>query len=132
MTSRREFLRVGLSGGALLLATSGLSRALDHSTPDIYKVIFDERFSESVAFACDMQRRGTPVHGISGDVTALWYYDLHVAWRNAPIHIVGLTTASSLFCLETLARDARHQVTSRQPLTNGLVSWAIGPRELRL
>lgn len=130
MTSRREFLRVGLSGGALVLATSGLSRAFTRATPDVYKAIVDERFSESVAFARDMEERGIPVHGISGDVTALWYHDLHFAWSNAPIHIVGLTTASALFCLETLARDARHRVTSRQPLAKGLVSWAIGPRGL--
>ncbi|HZM62866.1 MAG TPA: hypothetical protein VFB85_23840 [Vicinamibacterales bacterium] len=128
MTSRRDFLQAGLTGAAFL-AVPAISTSID-SHRRFYKAIFDQRFPEGVAFARDMRRRGVPTHAISGDVTALWYQDLHFAWANAPIEVVGMTTASALFCLETLARDARHRVTSRHTLDGGLVSWTIGPRKL--
>ena len=126
MTSRREFLQAGLTGAALL-AVPALPM-LVRSDRRFYKAIFDQRFLDGVAFARDMRRSGVPIHAITGDVTALWYDDLHFAWANGPLEIVGMTTASALFCLETLARDAGHRVTSRQTLDNGLVSWTIGPR----
>jgi hypothetical protein len=128
MTSRRAFLQAGLTGGALL-AMSDLTHAFDIVTSDrLYKAIFDERFPAAVAFARDMRRRGIATHGINGDITALWYHDLHFAWAQAPICFAGVTTASALFCLETLARDAGHCVTSRQIHEDGLVTWTIGPR----
>jgi hypothetical protein len=128
MTSRREFLQISLTGGALL-AISDVPHAFGTDPPGgVYKAIFDQRFPESLAFANDMRRRGIPTHGISGDVTALWYHDLHFAWQNGPIELAGVTTQESLFCLETLARDAGHRVTARRTKDNGLVSWTIAPR----
>jgi len=94
----------------------------------LHKAVFDERFPSSVAFARAWHRLGAPVHGIRGDVTSLWYDDLYHAWKRGPFALAGMTTAESLFCLETLARDAGHCVTSRQPHEDGLVSWTIGPR----
>ena len=129
MTSRRELLKIGLTASvSLALAPFGqLSNAFAaRALP--YKAIFDERFPASVAFARAWQRHDVPVHGIRGDVTALWYHDLHFAWKNAPVEIAGMTTKESLFCLETLARDAGHRVTACQTLESGLVSWSIGPR----
>jgi hypothetical protein len=126
MTSRREFLQAGLAGAALL-AVPALPALID-SHRRFYKAIFDRRFPEGVVFGRDMRSRGVPTHAITGDVTMLWYQDLHFAWANAPIELVGMTTAPALFCLETLARDAGHRVTRRHTLDCGLVSWAIGPR----
>ena len=131
MTSRREFLQVGVTGG-VLFAVSPLIHVVDAATSArVYKAIFDERFPASVAFAHQMHRRGIPTCGISGDVTALWYHDLHFAWANAPLRIIGVTTEPALFCLETLARDAGHRLTSRETLDSGLVSWSIGPKAAR-
>lgn len=129
MTSRREVLQVGLAGAMLLpLATlGGLWRASAAPAP-IYKVIFDERFPASVALARELNVRGIRMHGIRGDVTALWYHDLYFQWRAGPAHVVGVTTNEALFCLDTLARDAGHRVTHRRSLDEGLVSWSIGPR----
>jgi hypothetical protein len=132
MTSRREFLHAGLTGGAFLAvsASSSVAHAFTgaDTAPHLYKAIFDERFAAARAFARDMRRRGIATHGINGDITALWYHDLHFAWSKAPIQIAGVTTAAALFCLETLARDAGYRVTYREQLEHALVSWTIAPR----
>ncbi|PWT83754.1 MAG: hypothetical protein C5B57_06275 [Blastocatellia bacterium] len=136
MTSRRDVLRIAVAGAVLLpLASakeSAPARRDSLDTPanldDAYKVIFDERFPASVAFALDVKRRGIPIHGIRGDITALWYHDLYFHWRNDPTPIAGITTTESLFCLELLARDAGLRVTSRRALDERLVTWSIGRR----
>jgi hypothetical protein len=136
MTGRRAFLQIGLAGAVLLpLAAARGVRLEPEATFDgpaapvpLYKVIFDERFPASVAFALDVNRRGIPMHGIRGDITALWYHDLYFQWKNRPAPIAGVTTNESLFCLEMLARDAGLRVTHRRDLDEGLVSWSIGPK----
>ena len=128
MPSRRTFLQIALAGATL--APLAFRDALDRSagaSDHLHKAIFDRRFPAGIAFALDAERRGVPVHGIEGDVTALWYHDLYFAWRNGPAPIAGVTTAASLFCLETLARDAGLRVTERRSLDDNLVSWSIGP-----
>jgi hypothetical protein len=128
MASRRTFLQIALGGATL--APLAVRDALDRSagaSPRLYKAIFDRRFPASIAFALDAERRGVPVHGIAGDVTALWYHDLYFAWRRGPAPIAGVTTEASLFCLEMLARDAGLRVTGRRSLADNLVSWSIGP-----
>jgi hypothetical protein len=78
-----------------------------------------------------VNRRGIPIHGIRGDITALWYHDLYFHWRNEPTPIAGITTSESLFCLELLARDAGLRVTSRRALDERLVAWSIGPKGVK-
>jgi hypothetical protein len=39
-----------------------------------YRVVFDERFSSSVAFARDMERLGNATHGTKGDITSFWVH----------------------------------------------------------
>ena len=130
MTSRRELLQIGLTGSLLfLLAPLGRRSS---TGARLSKVIFDERFPASVAFAHELSQHGIPVHAITGDVTALWYHDLYHRWRDGDVHLAGMTTKDSLFCLETLARDAGHCVTHRQTLESGLVSWSIGPGSYRV
>jgi hypothetical protein len=104
---RREFLQAGIV--ALPLIGVGLpagSFAAERPSLPIYKAIFDERFPNSVAFASEMQRLGSPVQGIRADVTQIWFNDLYYRWRESPIAIVGMTTNRSLFCLDEFARDA--------------------------
>ena len=124
--SRREFLQIVLAGAVQPVAPLRWSTPV--ATPDTppYKVIFDHRFPDSVAFAETFNRLGTPVHGISGDVTALWYDALYFDWRAGKAPLAGLTTPDSLFCLEILARDAGLRVTERTVRADGLVSWTIG------
>ena len=53
------------------------------------------------------------VAATNGDVTRVWYDDLHRRWRRAPVPIAGLTTYGALFCLEQLAIDHRMHVLFR-------------------
>jgi len=139
MKNRREFLQAGIAASVLPMAVAGSSFAPSvrdevAEAANFYKVIFDERFPASVAFGLDWQARGEPVHAIRGDITDLWFHDLHFRWQQGPVSIAGLTAHGPLFCLEQLARDHGMRVISRveQPShdLNGepLISWIIGPK----
>jgi hypothetical protein len=119
MSSRREFLQMGVAALALPIsahaALSPTPSILDgdpNATP-LYKVVFDERFSASRAFAEEAERLGQSVHGIKGDMTDLWYHDLHARWTQGPVAIAGLTAHGPIFCLERLAWDHRMRVVFR-------------------
>ena len=119
MASRREFLQMGVAALALPIsaraALSTPSSILDGdpaATP-LYRVVFDERFSSSRAFAEEAERLGMSVHGIKGDMTDLWYHDLYARWKKEPVAIAGLTAHGPIFCLERLAWDHRMRVVFR-------------------
>jgi hypothetical protein len=127
MSTRRQFLHYGAVAASLpFIAAAGIEREL--FTQPLYKVIFDERFPASVAFADQARSEGLPVHGIRGDVTALWFHDLDLRWKQGPAAIAGLTDANALFCLDLLARDKGMSVEARTEWPDGLVAWVIAPR----
>jgi hypothetical protein len=113
MTSRREFLHMGVAAMALpISAGAGLSLAGSAWSGELapmrfYKVVFDERFAAGRAFAGEARQLGLPTHGIRGDVTNLWFHDLSARWKQGPAPIAGLTQKGALFCLDLLARDQR-------------------------
>ena len=119
MTDRRTFLKTGITALALpTIARSGFALPLSiangsssYVTP--YKVIYDERFQDSLAFAAAAQDLGASIHGIRGDVTDLWYHDLYHEWKKGPAPIMGMTTTDALFCLQILAQDQRMRVVLR-------------------
>ena len=119
MASRREFLQIGVAALALpISARAGLAPAIlgqaNESTPTpLYKVIFDERFASSRAFASEVKRLGASVYGIKGDITDLWFNDLDARWKKEAIGIAGLTEHGPLFCLERLAWDHGMRVVYR-------------------
>jgi hypothetical protein len=119
MASRREFLQIGVAALALpISARAGLAPAIlgqaNESTPTpLYKVIFDERFASSRAFASEVNRLGASVYGIKGDITDLWFNDLDARWKKEPIGIAGLTEHGPLFCLERLSWDHGMRVVYR-------------------
>jgi len=107
MANRREFLQTGIAAASLPIVASAfdlLPAALAAPTP-LYKLVVDERFPAGVTFGTAAKGRGISVHWIKGDVTELWFHDLDLRWKKAPVAIAGLTQESSLFCLELLARD---------------------------
>lgn len=120
MASRREFLQLGMAALALPItvhppfsATPAIKPASDTSV-GLYKAVFDERFSESVAFAEEVKALGKPVvHGIKGDITDLWFHELHALWKRKPVAVAGLTGHGAVFCLERLAWDHRMRVVYR-------------------
>jgi len=120
MASRREFLQLGMAALALPISvhppfssTPPMKPASDTSV-GLYKAVFDERFSESVAFAYEVKALGKPVvHGIKGDITDLWFHELHARWKREPVAVAGLTGHGAVFCLERLAWDHRMRVVYR-------------------
>ena len=76
MTTRRDFLQMALTAPVLPVSlrlpssdsrTDGLSAHAQLGS--LYTVLCDERFAESVAFAEEMSRHGTPVTRFRGDIT---------------------------------------------------------------
>jgi hypothetical protein len=111
-------LQIGIAATALPLATQA---ALAAAAPvggaanvvPLYKVLYDVRFADSVAFARRAETRGVATHAIEGDMTRFWYDDLYHRWRREPAAIAGLTAHGPLFCLERLAWDQGMRVVFR-------------------
>ncbi len=136
MASRREFLQIGLAASALPIAGSTLSPEVLSASEGLareplYTVVFDERFPDSVTFGAEMRRLGAPTVGIAGDITDLWYRDLHARWKTGPVAIAGLTAHGPLFCLERLGWDHGMRVVFRADhryVANGCIEHALaGP-----
>lgn len=137
MTTRREFIQVTLTAsvGGALAATAGEALAeqriqpaqpeyagTDRSFPHdlarpprlpLYAALFDRRFSDSRLFSWAAQQRGIEIRSISGDVTDVWYSELHPRWKESAVPIAGVTTYGPLFCLERLAWDHGMRVVYR-------------------
>jgi hypothetical protein len=121
MTNRREFLQIGIAASTLPLATqaaraAGVSVASEKpadSVVPLYKVVYDLRFADSVAFARRAESLGVAVHAIEGDMTRFWFDDLHHRWQRGQAAIAGLTAHGPLFCLERLAWDQGMRVVFR-------------------
>jgi hypothetical protein len=138
MTTRRDFLQMALTT-PLLPASLGLpssgSRTDSLPAPSqlepFYTVLCDERFGESVAFAEQMSRRGTPVMRFRGDITDFWYRDLSQRWKAEPVAIAGVTTHGPLFCLERWGWDHGLRLAYRHDLSvagdETLITWVIAP-----
>ena len=146
MTSRREFLKAGLTASALLpvgaRADFAVVEGASAATVPLYKVLYDTRFPASVAFARRAAARGLALQAIAGDMTRFWYDDLYHRWREAPTAIAGLTAHGALFCLERLAWEQRMRVVYRREQSGAmrsstaqaealpserLFSWVIAP-----
>jgi hypothetical protein len=130
MTSRREFLQIGMAAGALPLASraafaqppAGRPRAgaaVEAGAVPLYKVVYDARFADSLAFAARARALDLPMHEIEGDITPFWYHELDAVWRAGASSleqvtaIAGLTAHGPLFCLERLGWDQRLRVVFR-------------------
>ena len=59
----------------------------------------------ALAFRAEAVELGMEAHGIHDDITDLWYRNLDRQWRSAPATLAGITLSTSLFCIETFARD---------------------------
>lgn len=140
MTNRRDFLYLGLTALALPVVPGawipGADSAAREALPTLplYKVIFDQRFAESRAYADEMRAAGLPVHAIRGDITDVWFNDLDLRWRKGPAAIAGLTGPGAIFCLERLAWDRRMRVLFRvdhRRLPDGRIEHAFsGPEQM--
>lgn len=141
MTNRREVLQGGIALTALPMLGSSVwpPEASAASSPTgplpFYKIIFDERFAASRSFGQEAARLGAAVHGMNGDITDVWYQDLHPRWQQAPVAIAGMTAHGALFCLERLAWDVGMRVVLRADHwrrdDGSLEHWVQVPESLR-
>lgn len=120
MTNRRQFLYSGLAAATVGVVTGGMvlpgmaAGSMPSKRVEYHGVIFDQRFVASLGFARAVGASAGDAYGLSdGDITELWFNDLDPRWRKTPDVIAGLTTQSSLFCLEHLARDYGMEVSYR-------------------
>ena len=141
MINRRRFVQHGVAGSVTALVggipvlagatTSEASRDADGLLADgllwdnrfkLHVAVFDHRFAAGRRFARSSATRGIATRAIAGDVTSLWYSELHPLWNAAnkdrsvqqPVAIAGLTTYGPLFCLERLAWDHDMRVLHHQ------------------
>ena len=87
-------------------ANPGATIALD-------QVVFDSRYAECRSFAASARRSGHETVAFDGDITSLWYDTLRPQWAAGGGAIAGMTTPSSLFCLEQSAKDHWRRVVIR-------------------
>ena len=138
MINRRQVLQSSLAATSIALITgvslaplqAAHAKALGH--PALYRVLFDQRFAASREFGREAQWRGQNALGFNGDITNVWFHDLHPRWQQGPVAIAGLTAHGALFCLERLAWDVGMRVTHRDEQRyeghEPLYSWVIAPR----
>jgi len=110
MSNRREFLQMSLAASALpVLAVQleGAPPSRDRAAEQVQidKVIVEMTSPLALAFGNEAIRLGLQPHGITDDITDLWYKNLAPQWKQAPGVLAGVTLTTSLFCLELLAHD---------------------------
>jgi hypothetical protein len=132
MADRRQFLQslLVLSAATVpgVLPMASAARRATRADWHLERFVFDERFPAAVTLARRAARDGIPLSATSGDLMDLWYHELDLRWRAAPMTLGGMTTRSDLFVLETFAADRGMRVAHRVPLSDSLVSWVIAPR----
>lgn len=136
MTNRRDVLRCGLALPALSLATGSMAAiaaaARAPETLQLERFIFDVRFAEGAAMGEQAAGLGIAPAPIADDLMSLWYDDLDLRWRKAPMALAGVTMAEALFVLETFALDrdmhvvyrGEHSVVEQDRMTHRLAGPA--------
>jgi hypothetical protein len=122
MNSRRRFIQasvaVATAGAIGSVAVSLSSSAKEHATNRTsalkpHAVVVDQRFAESVEFGRAFALLGAQTYAMWGDVTEVWYTQLHPLWKAGGVAVAGLTGSGVLFCLERLAWDHGLRVVHR-------------------
>jgi len=110
-------LRSGVALPALSLAAAPFAKvAAAAAAAQVLKLerfVFDVRFTEPGAVAQHIARLGVPLAPVADDLMTLWYDDLDLRWRKAPMALAGVTMAEALFVLETFALDRGMHVVYR-------------------
>lgn len=109
MANRREILQAAAAATAAT-AAAPMARAGQAEAASLAAVIVDRRFEPSRAFGRHMAEQGRRVLEIEADVTDVWLKELKPLWTEKPRAIAGLTSRSSMFCLEQLAWEHRMRV----------------------
>ena len=115
MANRRDVLKAAAALPAVSLVglpfngafgAAGRSLALE-------RFVFDVRFAESGAIGEHVGRLGVALSPVADDLMTLWYDDLDLKWRKAPMALAGVTLEDAFFVLETFALDRGMNVVYR-------------------
>jgi hypothetical protein len=102
------------TGAALWLAGTPLATfAAQAPALALERFVFDVRFAESGAIAEHVKQLGIPLSPIADDLMTLWYDQLDLAWRKAPMALAGVTLEDAFFVLQTFALDRGMHVVYR-------------------
>jgi hypothetical protein len=133
MMNRRDVLR-GAAALPLVAAPFGTARAASAQLLSLERLVYDVRFAESGAIAAHAEGLGLRLSPIADDLMSLWYDELDLAWRKAPMAFAGVTLADALFVLETFALDRNMHVVYRGEhglVENGRITHRLaGPASL--
>ena len=115
MLNRRDLLRGAATLPVLTLTPVPFGAAFAGSAPvlELERFLFDVRFAEPGAIAEQMKQRGVALSPLADDLMTLWYDELDLSWRKAPMALAGVTLAETLFVLETFALDRGMHVVFR-------------------
>ena len=116
MRNRREFLQIGLASSALPLIAGEPRETSFYNSVEavrVHGVVVEMSSPLALAFGAAAVELGLEAHGIQDDITDLWYHKLDRQWKSAPATLAGVTLSTSLFCLETFARDCAMRVWFR-------------------
>src|SRR5262245_18048918 len=115
MANRRDVLKIGAALPAASLVAVPFARALGAAAQSLAleRFVFDVRFAEAGAIGQHVERLGIAVSPVADDFMTLWYDDLDLKWRKAPMAMVGVTLEDALFVLETFALDRGMHVVYR-------------------
>jgi hypothetical protein len=135
MTDRRAFIRTSLSLPAATVVAGSLRwidiHAMTAPTLQLERFLYDVRFAESYDVARTIAQSGIETSGFADDLMALWYDDLDLRWKEAPMTLGGITMPESVFVLETFALDRGMRVIYRgehAPASNGSMTHTLaGP-----
>jgi hypothetical protein len=134
--NRRDLLCRAAALPALTLMPAPFGAGLARSAPvlALERFVFDVRFAEAGVIAAQVERSGVQLAPIADDLMALWYDDLDLAWRKAPMALAGVTLVEALFVLETFALDRGMHVVFRGDhglVENGKIAHRVaGPAPL--
>jgi hypothetical protein len=112
MTNRRDILR-GAAALPLVAAPFGTALAAGAQVLSLERLVYDVRFAESGAIAAHAESLGLRLSPVADDLMSLWYDELDLAWRKAPMALGGVTLADAMFVLETFALDRNMHVVYR-------------------
>jgi hypothetical protein len=114
MANRRDVLKFGAALPAASLVAAPFARALGAGQSlSLERFVFDVRFAESGAIAEHVEHLGVALSPVADDLMTLWYDDLDLKWRNAPMALAGVTLEDAFFVLETFALDRGMHVVYR-------------------
>jgi hypothetical protein len=132
MPNRRDILRTAAALAAVPFAE--LAAAAEASVLRLERFVFDVRFAEAGAVSAEIGKRGVTLAPIADDLMTLWYDELDLAWRKAPMALAGMTLAETLFVLETFALDRGMHVVYRGEHglveNGGIKHRVVGPAAL--